>query len=52
MTIMVKKYGQITQVYVDNKLTYVSGNTVKAEVKNLNKLLLELNLLDIMVEEG
>lgn len=48
----VKKYGQITQVYVDEKLAYVSGNTVKAEAKNLKKLI-EAAVIEntIVVEE-
>ena len=35
----VKKYGQVTEVYVDGKKAYVSGNTVKAEAKNLRALI-------------
>lgn len=46
----VKKYGQITQVYVDGKLAYSSGNTVKAECKNLRKLIEVANIDNTKVE--
>ena len=52
MTLLVKKYGQVTQVYLNDKLIYVSGNTVKAEVRNLTKLLEEMTLRHIEVIEG
>ena len=47
-----KKYGQITQVWVDGKLAYVSGNSVKAEVKNLTKLIAAADLDNIQIVNG
>lgn len=52
MTWLVKKYGQITQVFVDDKLIYNSGNTVKAEVKNLRALIEAMGLTTVNVVEG
>jgi hypothetical protein len=50
MIFTVKKFGQVTQVYLNDNLIYVSGNTVKAEMKNLNKLIEATKLLAIVKE--
>lgn len=36
--VLIEKYGQITRVHADSKFAYHSGNTVKAEAKNLRSL--------------
>jgi len=49
---LVKRYGQITQVYVDDRLAYVSGNTVRAEAKNLRALIDVAHIENTVVIEG
>lgn len=50
--IEVKKFGQITQVIVDGKVAYSSGNTVKSEVKNLKALIEKMVIENVEVVEG
>lgn len=52
MTLLVKKYGQVTQVYLDDKMIYTSANTVKAEAKKLRILMEAMTLMNVEVQEA
>jgi hypothetical protein len=49
--VVVKKIGQVTQVHAEDKFAYHSGNTVKAEVKNLTALFKVIGVENIEIEE-
>ena len=52
MTILLRKYGQVTRVFLDDKLIYESGCTVKAEAKHLRALLEAMTLTNVEVVEA